>query len=192
MVSFPWSHKVDQAALDRQVSIAQGMLASEGQRTTSEIEMQRDLGTNFHMTESPELMEVIKALAIRTQFVTITDGDGKVIKTEPRPWYHPVFTTLYIEVNRLHGMRWLDPIDAEIAMYQVKYNFKKQKMKLTPEEYSQWGGVVDALERLALGAISDSLNGRKPKLLKVSPRTYEMKFHSAKQEEGQQGRGFMP
>lgn len=195
MVNFPWSKKDDSAALDRQAAITQSILQGDGQRTTSELEMQRDLGTNFHMTEAPELMEVVRSLAARMYDypVEVDEATGKVLKTERRVWYHPVFTTLYIEVNRLHGMRWLDPVDAEIAMWQVKYNFKKQKMKLSPQEYSQWGGVVDALERLALGAISDSLNGRKPKLLKVQPRTFEVQFHKpAKPGQEQESRGFMP
>jgi hypothetical protein len=184
-----WPHifgKKNDGMSDAEWGLTAGILQSENQRPTNDAEAQRELGINIQMVDSDDLMKDIERLAWR--HYQVSDGNGGLREVVVP---HPVFLALKIEINRLHCMRVLNPIDAEIAICQLRYNFNKQKMKLSYPEYQQFGGVIDALERMAIGAVHDSVKGSKSKLLKVTPRTFEVQFNRGGQK-GEGNKGFMP
>lgn len=209
-----WFHKDDRQRQREEVSLAIPVLASDSARTPSDIETQQQLGINIHMIESDELMNNLTKLAERhykiplmqevpmvtKEGVCVIDANGEQVYNkqpindkegnpifEERVFYHPVFFTLKVHLDKLFSTRYLDPIDADIAIHQVKYDFNELKMQLSYEEFSQWNGYIDALQRMAISAICDSKKGRKAQLMKITSKTYEMRLRSM--EEGKKGMG---
>jgi len=188
-----WFRKDDGHRFREEVGLAIPVLASDSARAPSDIETQQQLGINIHMIESEDLMDDLGKLAERHYRVPAYNDGKKVVDEkgnpvfEERVYYHPVFMTLKVHMDKLFSTRYLDPIDAEIAICQVEYEFNKLKMQLGYEEYRQWGSYVDALKRMAVSAICDSKKGRKAQLMKITSKGYEMRIRPM--EEGKKGMG---
>lgn len=178
-----WFRRDNRQQLREEASLAIPIMASDSARAPSDIETQQQLGINIHMIESDDLMDDLTKLAERHYRIPAFN-DGKPVVDEKgnhvfeeRVFYHPVFMTLKVHMDKLFSTRYLDPIDAEIAICQVEYEFNKLKMQLNYEEYTQWGSYIDALKRMAVSAICDSKKGRKAQLMKITSRAYEMRMH---------------
>lgn len=174
-----------------EAAMAIPIMASESGRSPSDVETQQQLGINIHMIESDSLMDDLSKLAERRYRVPIFN-DGKLVQDskgnplyEERVYFHPVFMALKVHLDKLFSTRYLDPIDVDIAICNVEYEFNKLKMQLSYEEFTQWSSYIEALKRMAISAICDSKKGRKAQLMKITSKGYELRMHSI--QEGKKG-----
>lgn len=162
-----------------------GMVVADAGRSVSEIEAIRELGINRLMITDEKLDLMLEGMSFRTEMVPDPVSGKKV----PRRFTVPKWAAVFIARSQLIRTSYIDKIDAHIGMIKTRRLLRKAKMKMTEEEYEEGGALLlEAVELITDTAWCDAVEGKKPKLLKVSPRTYEIQWKQGKKGEA---KGYM-
>jgi hypothetical protein len=168
------------------VAFAHGITIADAQRSQSDYEAARELGINLHMINDDKVNSFLEGMAINTTMGKDPVSKKDVIIRSAVPKYAAVF----IARSSLIRTSMIDPIDAQIGMLETKDLLLEVQMSMSEEEFEGGGALMlDAVKLITDTAWLDAQGGRKAKLMKVSPKSYEVSFKEAKK--GDNG-GFNP
>ena len=139
------------------------VLMGDSQRPLSESEMIEQLGINIHIIEDDKLNSFLEQICL------IKDKQGKVLDVDLNA------LALRIMATKLIRSSWVDPIDVDIAQLELERLINRVEMDMDEDTY-EYGGtnLLEAIAKVVQTAWSDAKGGRKAKLLKVSPRVFEI------------------
>jgi len=139
------------------------LLMGGASRPVSETEMMEQLGINIHMIEDDKLNSFLEKISI------IKDGDDKVEDIDLNTLALRIMSTKLIRAS------WVDPIDVDIAQLEVEALIDRIELDMDEDTY-EFGGsnLLEAMGKVIQTAWSDAKGGRKAKLMKVTPRVYEI------------------
>jgi hypothetical protein len=141
--------------------------SGEAGRPITEHEMMESLGINVHMIEDTSLTHFLEELSKeRNDKKEIVGFDLDIV-------------ALRIMVSKLIRTSYVDPIDAQIAQLETERFITRIEMELDEDTY-EYGGTnfLEACGKIISTAWSDSINGRKAKILKVMPKAFEISVPS--------------
>lgn len=168
---------------DLQKAVMANIITSDAGRTASEREDAALLGINLNMIQDEGLTKWLDRLS-----VIKTDGhDGNpgeaIVDLN--------MLALRFMCSSLIRTSYVEPIDAEIAMMETEQFVNRIELQL-PEDSYEFGGsnLLEAICAVIKTSWADAVNGRKAKLLKVSPRVFEVNLPE-QQKKGQQQRSWM-
>ena len=149
-----------------------GAMLGEAQRGISDQELIEGLGINIHMVEDGELNALLKGLSTHKNSDDSIDVDFDVL-------------ALRVMSSKLLRSSWLDPIDTMIGQLEAERLVTRIEMNMDEDTY-EYGGtnLLESLSKIIQAAYSDAKDGRKAKLLKVSPRVFEIAMRDTKKKEG--------
>lgn len=137
-------------------------IMSDASRPVSETEMMEQLGINIHMIEDDKLNTFLETISV------VKDCKGKI---------EVDLNTLALRImsTKLIRASWVDPIDVDIAQLELERLINRVEMDMDEDTY-EYGGtnLLEAMAKVIQTAWSDAKNGRKAKLMKVTPRIYEI------------------
>lgn len=166
------------------VAFAHGITIADAQRSQSDYEAARELGINLHMINDDKVNSFLEGMAISQTIGKDPFTHKDVIVRSAVPKYAAVF----IARSSLIRTSMIDPIDAQIGMLETKDLLMEVQMSMTEEEYEGGGALMmDAVKLITDTAWLDAQNGRKAKLMKVSPKSYEVSFKEQKKGENNGG-----
>jgi len=151
-----------------------GALMGDAQRGIADQEIMEGLGINPHMIEDEKLNTLLDNLTRvknpQTNEVIAIDMDA---------------LSLRVMISKLIRSSWLDPIDATIGQLEAERFITRVEMNMNEDEY-EYGGtnLLESISKIIQTAYSDAKDGRKAKLLKVTPRVFEIGMHETKKKEG--------
>lgn len=142
--------------------LTQIALGGELARPLTEQEMREQLGINVHMIDDETLTKFLEDLSKGI------DGKGnQTIDLDA--------ASLRILASKLLRTSYIEPIDALIGQLEVENLIARMELEMNEEEYELGGtNFLEATGQLIKTAYSDSVNGRKAKLLKVTPKAFEI------------------
>jgi len=154
-----------------------GAVMGDSQRPVDEQTMAEQLGINIHTIEDDKLNSFLEQIAI------IKGPDGTVKDVDLNA------LALRVMVSKLIRSSWVDPIDVDIAQLEVERLINRVEMEMDEDTY-EYGGtnLLEAVAKIIQTAWSDAKGGRKAKLLKVTPRVYEITMA----EPGKKKGGILP
>lgn len=160
---FKWFRRNKDENKEAKVAIAHGILAGSSQNPMDEQRLMEELNINIHMIEDKPLNDFLSDIA------TIKDDKGNVTE------YDLNVVALRVLASKLIRTSYVDPIDVDIAQLEVDRLINRVEMNMDEETY-EYGGtnLLEAMGKIIQTAWSDAKIGRKAKLLKVSPRVYEI------------------
>jgi len=126
-------------------------------------EMMDELGINIHMIEDDKLNIFLENIAL------IKNGDDKVEDIDLNALALRIMSTKLIRAS------WVDPIDVEIAQLELERLINRVEMDMDEDTY-EYGGtnLLEAMSKVIQTAWADAKNGRKAKLMKVTPKVFEI------------------
>jgi len=132
-------------------------------RPVSDTEMMEQLGINIHMIEDDKLNSFLENIS------TIKDGDNKITDIDLNTLALRIMSTKLIRAS------WVDPIDVDIAQLEVEALIDRIELDMDEDTYELGGSnLLEAMGKVIQTSWSDAKNGRKAKLMKVSPKVYEI------------------
>jgi len=149
-------------------AMTHGTVLGDTQRGIPDQELLQELGINIHMLEDDNLTALLKALS--TSNKKNEDLDDLALR---------------VMSSKLIRSSWLDPIDTMIGQLEAERLITRIEMNMNEDEY-EYGGtnLLEAISKIIQTAYSDAKDGRKAKLLKVSPRVFEIAMRETKKKEG--------
>lgn len=147
---------------DSQKSIAYGVLASDAQRPVTEQEWREQLGINVEMIRAYDLLDILRQLRVMASESKQIDFDVLALEA---------LLSQIIRTSRL------DKIDVAILTLKAQRIIGRIEMNM-PEEFYEAGGInfLESCELIITTAISDAEGGWKAKLMKVTPKTFEIRM----------------
>lgn len=167
------------------VAFAHGITIADTQRSQSDYEAARELGINLHMINDDKVNAFLESMAVTTSVGKDPITKKEVLIRTAVPKYAAVF----IARSSLIRTSMIDDVDANIGMLETRCLLRRVRMSMTEEEYEGGGALMlDAVKLITDTAWLDARGGRKAKLMKVSPKSYEVSFKDGKK--GDQGGGY--
>lgn len=147
-------------------------LVGEAQHPITSQEMYQQLGINVHIIEDDKLIELLERLSFAKN-----DNDEVEVDKDS--------LALRVMASKLIRSSWLDPLDSIIGQLEAERLVNRIEMNMNEDEY-EYGGtnLLEAFLKLIQTAYSDAKDGRKAKLLKVTPRVFEIGMRETKKKEG--------
>jgi len=140
-----------------------GAIMGDASRPASETEIMETLGINIHIIEDEKLM------ALLDRMVDTKDENGNPNGVDLDN------LALRVMATKLIRGSWVDPIDVDIAQLEVERLINRIEMNMDEDTY-EYGGtnLLEAIAKVIQTAWSDAKGGRKAKLLKVTPKVFEI------------------
>ena len=166
---FKWLHRNKGQSKEVKAAVMTGVLMGEAQRPISQQEIIEQLGINIHIIEDDRLNALLEGMAV------MRNKDGNVDEVDLDA------LALRVMASKLIRSSWVDPIDADIAQLEVERFINRVEMNMDEDTY-EYGGtnLLEAVGKIIQTAWSDAKNGRKAKLLKVTPRVFEISMPEKK------------
>ena len=165
------------------LAFAHGITVSDSGKTQTDIEVQRELGINRLLITDDDMNDLVKGMAFNV--VKVIGSDGKLVE---QTTIVPRWAAVFIIRSQLIRTSYNSKHDAYIGMLETEDLLDKVAMQMSELEYENGGSLLlQAIQLLAETAWSDSIEGRKAKLLKVSPKTYEIGFRGQDKKSGSRG-----
>lgn len=158
---------------DVKIALAHGILAGESQRQQLEQELMRDLQINIHIIEDENVVETINA------FINYCAQQGELD--------FDLFALRNL-VSKLIRASRLDRIDAYILTLEAQEILQRIEMNMSEDLVK--AGVLNYIESINIllqTAFCDAIGGWKAKLLKVTPRYFEVTMPEAKKQKSWMG-----
>jgi hypothetical protein len=169
-----------------EMAYSHGLVVADSGRTQSEIEHIRELGINRDLIDDDKLDQFLESFSMQTVLQPDPKDPKKMREVRIAV---PRWAAVFIARSSLIRTSYMDPIDAAIGQIRTRRLLRKVKMSMSEEEYENGGALLlDAVRLITDTAWCDAINGRKAKLLKVSPKTFEIQWRD--QQKGQKG-GYM-
>ncbi len=161
------------------MAFGHGLAVADAQRSPSDIEEAKLLGINQHMINDDRMRQFLEGMAIESHVEKINNKDVIIRNAVPR------YAAVYIASSSLIRTSIIDPIDAQIGILETRCLLRKVKMSMTEAEYENGGALmIDAVKLVNETAWLDAQGGNKAKLLKVSPKSYEVTFRESNGQKG--------
>lgn len=163
---------------DFEKAMMHSVVSSDTQRTQAEHEEAQQLAINLPMIHDDYVLKTLESMAIvKWQ----TPGE----KGEPRTQINWDLLALRVKTSPLIRTSYVDPIDMQIALLESEMFILRTEMNLNEEEYELGGtNFLEAMGDLIATAWSDAKDGRKAKLLKVSPREIQISMPEQQKKKG--------
>ncbi len=148
-----------------------GAVMGEAGRPVTDQEMMESLGINIHVIEDERLTSMLERAAFQN------NGNEEGVDLN--------LFSLRIMTSKLIRSSWVDRIDAMIGQLEAERLVNRIELNMDEDTY-EYGGtnLLDAMVKLIQTAWSDATDGRKAKLLKVTPRVFEIGMRETKKKEG--------
>lgn len=159
------------------------IIAGESGRTASEREDAAILGINLNMIQDEGLTKWLDRLSV----IKTNGKDGN-----PSDAFVDLnMLALRFKCSSLIRTSYVEAADAQIAMMEAEQFVDRIEMDLDEDNY-EYGGtnLLEAICDVIKTSWADSVNGRKAKLLKVSPKVFEVNLPE-QQKKGEQSRSWM-
>jgi len=149
-------------------AIMGNVLVADASRPLQEERMTRELGINLHMIEDSHILDTLNQLIAFTHEKGYVDFDLYALRN---------LVTKLLRTSRL------EKIDAFILIKKTKIILRNIKMNM-PDTLVALGvlNYIDSIEVLLWTAITDAVGGWKGKLLKVTPKVFEISMLDKKKE----------
>jgi len=147
-------------------AIMSNVLVADASRPLPEERMTRELGINIHMIEDSHILDTLNQLIAITRESGYIDFDLYALRN---------LVTKLLRTSRL------EKIDAFILLKKSKIILRNIKMNMSDSLVAL--GVlnyIDSIEILLWTAITDAVGGWKGKLLKVTPKVFEISMPEKK------------
>lgn len=181
MVNLRFWRKSEEQLTEQDHFYASGLFSSENQKTQSEIDQNRDMGTNLHMITDDGLLTQIEQFCKYQVEVPkvemIPDGKGGFVPhvtMETKDMVDWNMIALRALCTNVLCTRWIDPRDADYYKESLEYELEELKEQMSHSEYQRKAALFDAVKPILLTAIDDAVNGRKARLLKVQIKGFEV------------------
>jgi len=140
---------------------AYAVLLGDSQKSPQEMEILERQGINIHMIEDSNLNTYLEKMSV-------IENNGKS-EVDLNAF------ALRIMATKLIRASWVDPIDVDIAQLELERLINRVEMDMDEDTY-EYGGtnLLEAIAKVIQTAWSDAKGGRKAKLLKVTPRVFEI------------------
>jgi len=148
-------------------AITHAAVMGDAQRPIPQQKVMEQLGINIHMIEDTNVSDAVNQLIAISLKQGYIDFDLYALRN---------LVTKLLRTSRL------EKIDAFILLKKVKVILRNIKMNM-PDYLIEWGvlNYVDSIEVLLWTAINDAVGGWKGKLLKVTPRVFEISMPEKKE-----------
>lgn len=159
-------------------AVVHALVSADTQRSETEHEEARLLAINKPLLMDDWLLGTLERLAV----IEWTDDKGQ-------PRVHVDWDALAMRTKDSPVLRgsYVDPIDAQIRMVKSRRFAGRIELMTSEDEYELGAtNFYEAMDDHYATTWADATNGRKAKLLKVSPRQFEISMPEHKQEKGQQ------
>jgi hypothetical protein len=167
----------DKLTRTEKLGVSHGMVMADASRSVSDMEAIRELGINKHMITDDKVDQILEGMAT----LAVVEKDPISKKDVVKKYTVPKWAAAFIARSQLIRTSYNEKHDAYIGMLQTEDLLDQVAMKMTEEEYENGGGLLlQAIQLLCDTAWSDSIDGRKAKILKVSPKTYEISWRNEK------------
>ena len=152
----------------------------EASRPLSEHEIVEQLGINYHMIHDDAIERVLEGSALR-------EPNGE---EEDNPSDRAQTLAIRVLMSNLIRTSYVDPYDAEINKLKAERDIGLIELDMDEDSY-EFGGsnLLNAFATIIKTAWDDAKNGRKAKLLKVMPRTLEIR--TGTEEQSKKGGRFL-
>jgi hypothetical protein len=151
------------------LALSHGVLAGESSRPQTTQEQMMQLGINIHTIEDENVVDTINAFIKFCGEQGIVDFDLFALRN---------LVTKLIRTSRL------DRIDAYILSLKARQILRRIEMNM-PNELVEIGvlNYIESIEIVLATAFCDSIGGWKAKLLKVTPRYFEITMPEQKKNQ---------
>ena len=156
-----------------EVSLLHGTALAESGKLTSEAEYQRLLAESGLIMQDTNLERFFLGMA-KYQYKYVDPVDGKEKVGEGMI---PKNVSMFVLQSHLLRSGYIDPLEAQIMLLDVRCQLRRVKMKMTEQEYEQGGAlIVDAAYTVIKDNILSSINGREILVMKSSSKSMEVKL----------------
>jgi hypothetical protein len=159
------------------VGFSHGMVVADAGKSVSELEAIRELGINKHLITDDKVDAILEGMAT----LAVVEQDPITKKDVIRKYTVPKWAAAFIARSQLIRTSYNDRRDAYIGMLESEDLLDQIAMQMSEAEFENGGGLMlQAVQLLIDTAWSDSIDGRKAKIVKVSPKTYEIAWKNEK------------
>jgi hypothetical protein len=168
------------------MAYSHGLVVADSGRTQSELEQIRELGINRLMIDDDKLDQFLESFSIKIAYIPDPkDPKGKKMVPVKIPVHK--WAAVFMARSSLIRTSYVDNIDAQIGMIRSRRLLRKVKMTLSEEEYEEGAALLlEAVGMICDTAWCDAIDGRKAKLMKVNPKTFEIQW-KGEQKKGSSG-----